>query len=182
MIIGLSGYARSGKDTVANIMVEKYGFTKLAFADPIREALYKLNPYIAGGFRLQYLVDKTGWDQAKDDYPEIRQLLQRLGAEIGREMWGPNFWIRQLVHRSMRSGERIVVPDVRYPNEAQAIREMNNSQIWRIKRPSYAPANSHKSETAMDDWKFDQIFMNNGSIKDLQLLLQTRISGMLTSK
>ena len=46
MIIGLSGYAQVGKDTVANYLVEKYGFVKVSFADPIREALYKLDPKV----------------------------------------------------------------------------------------------------------------------------------------
>ncbi len=44
MIIGLTGYAQSGKDTVANILVERYGFTRVAFADKIREFLYETNP------------------------------------------------------------------------------------------------------------------------------------------
>jgi dephospho-CoA kinase len=40
MIIGLTGYAQSGKDTVANILVENYGYQRVAFADPIRALLY----------------------------------------------------------------------------------------------------------------------------------------------
>jgi dephospho-CoA kinase len=44
MIIGISGYARSGKDTVANYLVEHHEFTRMAFADAMREALLRLNP------------------------------------------------------------------------------------------------------------------------------------------
>ena len=47
MIIGISGYARSGKDSVANILVQDFGFERRAFADKLREALYALNPIIA---------------------------------------------------------------------------------------------------------------------------------------
>ena len=49
MIIGLSGYAQSGKDTVAKVLIEEYGFTRIAFADKIREFLYDLNPQVKVG-------------------------------------------------------------------------------------------------------------------------------------
>ena len=42
VIIGLSGYAQSGKDTVANILVQHYGYKRVAFADKIRECLFAL--------------------------------------------------------------------------------------------------------------------------------------------
>ena len=45
-VIGLTGYAGSGKDTLANILVEEYGFTRIAFADKTKEFLYDLNPGI----------------------------------------------------------------------------------------------------------------------------------------
>ena len=69
MIIGLSGYARSGKDTVAQVLVEKYGFQRIAFADKIREFLYDLNPRLdhtlKDSLRLRDIVDVNGWEKAK---------------------------------------------------------------------------------------------------------------------
>ena len=46
MIIGLSGYAQVGKDTVAQILVEEYGYSRIGFADIIRNACYRLNPIV----------------------------------------------------------------------------------------------------------------------------------------
>jgi dephospho-CoA kinase len=46
MIIGLSGYARSGKDTAADHLVNEYGFTRYSFAAPMKEAMYRLNPIV----------------------------------------------------------------------------------------------------------------------------------------
>ena len=46
MIIGLSGYARSGKDAVAQVLVSEFGFKRVAFADPIRDLLYEMDPKI----------------------------------------------------------------------------------------------------------------------------------------
>ena len=61
MIIGLSGYAQVGKDTVANILVEHYGYTRIGFADIIRKAAYILDPLITlDGMRLAHAVDKSG--------------------------------------------------------------------------------------------------------------------------
>ena len=65
--IGLVGYSQSGKDTVADILVKNYGYTRVAFADKIREFLYGLNPMVAcspTGY-LQDLVNLVGWDAAK---------------------------------------------------------------------------------------------------------------------
>lgn len=175
LLIGLTGYARSGKDTVAQRLCAKNGFKQFAFADPIREALFKLNPIVNGGVRLQDIMKTYSWDDAKDEYPEIRHLLQRLGAEVGREMFGPNFWVRQIEHRIKHSNaERVVISDVRYPNEAQMIKD-NGGQIWRVRRTGFYPINNHGSESAMDKWKADQEFANTGSIADLHALIQTRM-------
>jgi len=175
LIVGLSGYARSGKDTIANQLVAKHDFKKMSFADPIKEALLKLNPIIQGGIRLKELVAEYGWEETKDEFPEARHLLQRLGAEVGREMFGPTFWIRQMEHRIKHSSaDRIVIADVRYPNEAQMIKA-NNGVVWRVRRPDFVPVNAHGSESAMDNWDFDQVFYNSGSVKDLQALVQARM-------
>ena len=65
MIIGLTGYAQSGKDTVAKILVENYGFTRIAFADKIREFLYETNPMydsiVGEPLFVKAKVDRDGW-------------------------------------------------------------------------------------------------------------------------
>ena len=82
MIIGLSGYAQVGKDTVANYLVENYGFVKVSFADPIREALYKLDPKIRidelTGASLASAVDHMGWEEVKrlSDQVVAEKMLQ----------------------------------------------------------------------------------------------------------
>ena len=48
VVIGLSGYASSGKDTVAQFLIEEHGFEKIAFADPIRNMLLAMNPIVHG--------------------------------------------------------------------------------------------------------------------------------------
>jgi hypothetical protein len=179
MIIGLTGYAQSGKDTVANILVENYGYQRVAFADPIRALLYEANPMLKEGYRVQGLVDVYGWDKVKVDYPEARDLLQRLGVGA-RKTFGDMFWVKHALNSLQLFGEvNYVITDVRYPNEAKAIRNYDNAQIWRIKRSGVLAVNAHNSESAMDGEKVDQIFMNNGTLDDLKVLIQTRMRGYI---
>jgi hypothetical protein len=174
MIIGLSGYAQVGKDSVANILVENYGYQRIAFADPIRKLLYEMNPAVKdGGYRVQGVVDGYGWEVAKTAFPEVRNMLQTLGVGA-RKVFGDMFWVQQAL-RQVHSEGNFVITDVRYPNEAKAIKEYDDSQIWRIKRSGVIPVNAHASETAMDGEKVDQIFINNGTLEDLKVLINTRM-------
>ena len=91
MIVGLSGYARSGKDTVAKTLINQYGFERIAFADPIRDMLVFVNPILENGSRLNEELRDVGWDNLKLR-SEVRRLLQELGM-AGREIMGNDIWI-----------------------------------------------------------------------------------------
>jgi hypothetical protein len=127
VIIGLSGYGRSGKDEAAKGLTEQHGFTRLAFADVLREFLYRLNPVVKPTYlrafpplvldaRVQAVIDRYGWDGYKETPygPEIRELLQRLGTEGGRELISDTIWIDATLKDAP---EKVVITDVRFPNE-----------------------------------------------------------------
>jgi len=177
MIIGLSGYAQSGKDTVANILVQHHGYKRVAFADKIRECLYALDTIISvrAEFPLQLseYFDDFGWEAAKK-VPEVRRLLQVLGTEVGRKIIDPQLWI-EMALGDIEAGNKIVVTDVRFPDEAQEIKWLFG-EIWRIERPNTKPANEHTSETAMDDWIFDRTLDNSGDIQMLEELVDDLIA------
>jgi hypothetical protein len=164
MIIGLSGYAQSGKDTVAELLCLNYGFKRISFALPMRDAIYTLNPLVEGTNRIVDLVDEYGWDVAKAN-PEVRRLLQVFGTEVGRNLFGETFWIDQAFKRA-EEYERVVFSDVRFPNEATAIQQ-RGGDVWRINRHNHAPVNGHKSEHAMDMFMFKHVLYNDGTIDDL---------------
>jgi dephospho-CoA kinase len=179
MIIGLTGYAQSGKDTVAKILVENYGFTRVAFADKIREYLYETNPMydsvVGEPLFVKAKVDRDGWDKAKQ-HPQIRRLLQNAGV-AARKTFGEGFWVHEAMKTMLndpRPDMNYVLTDVRFLNEADMIRA-NKGQIWRIKRLGIDAVNNHVSEHELDDYKVDQIFTNNGSIEDLKLMINTRM-------
>lgn len=174
MIIGLSGYAQSGKDTVAQHLIDNYGFTRIAFADPIREALLALDPTVPDypalpGIKLSWLVEKSGWESVKQESQEVRKLLQRMGTEVGREMFGQNFWVDQAMSKA-NGIDNVVITDVRFPNEYDAIKQ-NGGQVWRVNKLNHQPANSHQSETILDDFNFDWSIPNYGTIEDLYAII-----------
>lgn len=170
-IIGLSGWARTGKDTVAEHLVAAHGFKRMAFADPMREALLRLDPMVdaAAGFsiRVSDAIEKYGWDGYKESpYGlEIRALLQLLGTEVGRQMLGENVWVDYAM-KSIQDADNIVFTDVRFKNEAQAIKDAGGSVI-RIERDGVGPANEHISEHDLDQWDFDATIFNDLSIEHL---------------
>lgn len=170
-IIGLSGYARSGKDEAAKILVEEFGFTRVAFADKLREVLYQLNPLVISDkgqnfARVQWIVDNFGWDGYKKSIysDDMRQLLQRLGTEAGRQTLWDSIWI-DAAFASATENSKVVVTDCRFPNEAQAIKD-RGGEVWRIERLGVGPANSHPSETSLDNWKFDAWLGNDGTLEE----------------
>lgn len=162
MIIGLSGYAQSGKDTVAELLCLNYDYQRKAFADPMREALYRLNPLIKEGITLRESVDEYGWEVTKR-IGNTRELLQRFGTEVGRDMFGQKFWVEQ-AFKHVKIDDRVVFADVRFPNEAQRIKEMGG-QVWRIVRGD--AVNGHPSEHGLDKWMFDFYLYNDGTINEL---------------
>lgn len=177
MIIGLSGYARSGKDEAAKVLVEQFGFERIAFADKLRDFLYALNPIVSPTpedyftrpkhpVRLKEVIDDATWDGYKETgwSQEIRGLLQRLGTEAGRNVLGDNVWIDAALGGVKPDG-RYVVTDVRFPNEADAVRK-RNGRIWRVSRSGVGPANQHASETSLDDYDFDARIENDGSLEE----------------
>jgi hypothetical protein len=172
MIIGLSGYARSGKDEVAKILVEDYGFTRLAFADKIRQLLLAIDPSL-GGPKLSTIVAEYGWDVAKSK-AEVRTLLQHLGV-AARNLIDEHIWVTTVLNQIEENDKNYVITDVRFENEAVAIKLMGG-QLWRVKRLGVGPVNNHVSESELDWYKVDQIFVNNGSIEDLTMLIKTRMN------
>jgi len=113
-LIGIAGKARSGKDTAASYLLNKLGgdWSTASFADPMKAMLNAID------------VDTS--DEAKDlpsnQYGvSTRHMLQTLGTEWGRNLIADDFWLT--VFESMNAGRCLIVPDVRFENEADLIRE-----------------------------------------------------------
>jgi hypothetical protein len=167
--IGLHGFAGVGKDAVAEILSD-YGYTRVAFADKLREALYVLNPVIVFDeygyeLRVQDLVDNLGWDDAKRQYEEIRRMLQVIGTEVGREMIDQNVWV-DAAFKGLDKDKKYVFTDLRFENEHHAI-DSRLGMLVKIERPGVGAVNDHKSEKPLPDKWFDVRLVNDGTLEDL---------------
>lgn len=182
-LIGLAGAARSGKDTAASFLVG-LGWQRKAFADPVREMLYRLNPVLidplseAGTTTVAYEVDNHGWEYTKSEFPEVRGYLQRCGTEAGRQVIGEDVWVDALF-RGHRAWGPTVITDVRFPNEAQAIKERGGFvvQVVRPDQPLIDDAD-HVSERALDGWAFDETVLNDGTKGQLGHRLLSTVARM----
>lgn len=164
MIIGLSGYARSGKDTVAKELITSYGFTRIAFADKIRTMLSDINPILEDGHRLNEVLREFGWDLVKAR-SEVRRLLQELGV-AARKNIDPDVWVTAAI-KDIPNNDNVVITDVRFINEAVTIKHMGG-EIWRVNRPGFSPVNGHESETQLDNYPFDRVINNDSDIQNLK--------------
>lgn len=169
MILAIAGWAQVGKDTVAEILSERYGMVHTSVGQPIKDSLYALNP-IVGTFlggreaRVREIVDDHGWEEAKKQWTEIRELLQRLGNEASRDVLGADIWVKAAIKNA---GPDAVFSSVRFQNEARAIAAAGG-YIIRINRPGTAPINDHISEIDMDEYAYDRVIENDGTLADLE--------------
>lgn len=178
-IIGLNGYARSGKDAAASALVAD-GWERIAFADALRDIAYAIDPYVelsgdiegypwydnTNYYRLSTVIGWLGWEQAKAEHPDVRRLLQRLGTEGGRDILGKNIWVDTAFKRARMDGAGLVITDVRFQNEAEAIRE-RGGKVVRLNRPGIGPVNEHSSDNAMEGFIFDAYIYNGGPLSEL---------------
>lgn len=176
LLIAVSGKLGSGKDYIAeNILCPLLGpdvaISRMAFADQIKVNVASRNDNVQ---LEQCLVGNKS--------PELRRLLQLEGTESGRDLYGPDIWVKTLETwiklRKIR-GDRldvVLVTDCRFPNEAQWILD-NGGLLIRTLAPQrnefalqqesggnpeiYANIATHRSETALDGFNFQYVVHND---------------------
>ena len=159
----MSGKARSGKGTAAEVMLREYTGIPFAFADDIKTIAYEY----------------FGWHGEKDELG--RKLLQDIGT-IGRN-YNRDLWANKTVDRIQewsRDNQLAVVTDTRYPNEIQRVkREFSDVVTIRITRDSVEKL-KHPSETALDQWTdWDYLVENNGSLEEFQKKILEIMEGII---
>lgn len=155
LLVGLTGYAQTGKDTIASVLVNKYGFKRVAFADKLKEFTLATDSYIRD------LVQMYGWEDAKKD-PYVRERLQNVGV-AARDVFGEDFWIQQ---SGIGEYGSFVISDVRFRNESEYVRRRGGI-IVRVTRDGVGPVNEHISDQ-LEGVEHDYIFDNSGSLEDLE--------------
>lgn len=165
-IIGLHGLPRSGKDTVARILISTKRFERLAFADPLKEAAaILLNRPVGQCHGLD--VGGVPYDR-EQVMPEwgfsMRWFLQVFGTECMRNQIAEDFWTRRMAAAIASSppDARLVITDVRFDNETNFLRRMG-AQIVEVYRPGLVRSGHSSDQPVSCDW----VLVNNGTLDDL---------------
>ena len=161
-MIGLAGLKGAGKNTAAQVLVDKLGYVEEALAAPLKRIAEILNPVLPGGGQLSDLLKYYTWDEVKQ-FLEVRQYLQILGKEAIRDQLGESVLIHALENR-MNWEQDYVITDVRFPNEVEWV-QMKGIVLW-IDNPKCKP-DGHSSENLQLIDRADYVVVNDGTIEDL---------------
>jgi hypothetical protein len=173
MIIGLTGKKGSGKDTVGSHLVNEYGFERAGFADLLKQAvaaLFDVTVEQADQWKNEY-VDVAVEDRyfgtgvATHSQQSWREMLQRFGTEMGRETFGPNFWVDQFWLKHGHE-ESLVITDVRFDNEAESIIKRDGF-IFEIIRSNMDDVDTHASEAGINSKYITTTIRNQSSFDKL---------------
>jgi len=176
MLIGMCGAAGSGKDTVASIL----GFERVAFADPLYEMVA-----IVTGMTPDEMRDREAKERPIDwlGGHSPRQLLQTLGTEWGRNTVSQTIWIDTAMRRVQRlldEGKNVVITDVRFDNEAAAIKAAGGV-VWQVVRGAggiHGLAARHASEAGISPLLVDRVLGNWSTIERLRQTVEGAIEGL----
>lgn len=158
-LIGLTGPAGCGKDTLADHLCTEHGFARYAFAEPLKRMLRAIG------------VDAD--TRATKELPHAlfgaspRRMAQTLGTDWMREMIVSDGWLRLAAQFVDVAGSNVVITDCRFENEAAFIRA-RGGVIWHVERPGTRAVEAHKSEAGVEREPGEPVLWNSGTIAQLQ--------------
>jgi hypothetical protein len=195
MLISVCGFIGSGKDTVAEYLVNQHSFKKESFANPLKDvlaaefgwdrALLEGNTPQSRAWR--ETVDPWWADRLNVANISPRYMMQYLGTEIFRNQFHNDIWTVSLAKRIEQSQGKLVISDSRFPNEIAMLKQQG-FKFLRIKKgpdPDWfdtatqasagcaiAASNLeelgiHSSEWSWLNTKFDYVIENNGTLSQL---------------
>lgn len=190
MIVGICGLIGSGKDTIADYLVNIHGFRRDSFAASLKDAVSAVF-----GWDRDMLEGRTRtsreWRERPDQWwsdrlgREItpRLVLQLWGTEVCRRGFHDDIWIASIENKLRDSLDDVVISDCRFPNEIEAIRKVGGRVVRVVRGPDphwfnlaqqhylhgieLAKDMPHSSEWAWAGTKFDAVIDNNSSMDDL---------------
>jgi hypothetical protein len=205
MIIGVCGFIGSGKDTIADYLVNFHEFRRESFASTLKDAVASVF-----GWDRTMLEGRTKeareWREQVDPWwaerlamPTLtpRWVLQYWGTEVCRKGFHDDIWIASLENKLRNSKDHVVISDCRFPNEISSIKNAGGQIVWvqrgalpewyevavDANRGSNVALNElkrlkiHASETAWVGTKFDAIIDNNSTIDALYAQAQILVVG-----
>jgi hypothetical protein len=162
-IVGITGLKRSGKDTSAEFLVNKYGYDCYSFAQPLKDMISVLLHCVDCNDR--YYTEMHKEENIPGINASYRKLTQTIGTEWGRHMIDDNIWVNML-EVNTEYVDKVVISDVRFDNEAKWIKN-NGGIIIKVSRPGLQHVDNHVSEKGVDESYIDHFITNEGTVDDL---------------
>jgi hypothetical protein len=196
MLIGILGRMNSGKGTVADELVEVYGFRQDSFAATLKDITSQIfgwdRELLSGSSSesREFREEVDEWWSEKLGIPNFtpRLALQLIGTDVFRNNFHENIWVLSAMRR-YQDGENVVISDCRFPNEVQIIRELGGRIIrvdrgenpfwWEVAKKAAAGdeaaiaemakphINIHASEWAWSNEHADELIHNDGTLEQL---------------
>ncbi len=209
MIIGFVGFIGSGKDTAADYLVNFHGFRRDSFANTLKDAVAAVfgwdRTLLEGRTReaREWREQVDPWWAERLNMPNLtpRLMLQLWGTEVCRNGFHDDIWIASLENKMRKTGDDIVISDVRFPNEIKAIHNAGGRVVrvvrgsdpewyqdalnvnagptnmsWAISKARLESLKIHSSETSWIGDGIDVEIDNNGTIDDLYAQIKNLVS------
>ena len=130
MIIGVCGFIGSGKDTIADYLVNIHQFRRESFANTLKDAVSQVfgwdRDMLEGRTRQsrEWRERVDPWWAKRLNMPDLtpRWILQYWGTEVCRRAFHDDIWIAALENKLRSSNDDIVISDCRFPNEIKSIK------------------------------------------------------------
>ena len=210
MIIGFVGFIGSGKDTAADYLVNFHGFRRDSFANTLKDAVSAVFGWdrvlLEGRTKeaREWREQVDTWWAERLDMPNLtpRLMLQLWGTEVCRNGFHDDIWIASVENKMRKTGDDIVISDVRFPNEIKAIKQAGGKVVrvvrgadpewyddarnvnagptnmnWAISKMRMEKLGIHASETAWIGNGIDLEIDNNGTIDELFAQIKNLVSG-----
>jgi hypothetical protein len=215
MIVGFVGFIGSGKDTAADYLVNFHGYRRDSFANTLKDAVA-----CVFGWDRVLLEGRTTEAREWREQPDLwwsnrlgrnitpRLMLQLWGTEVCRNGFHDDIWIASLENKMRKTGDNIVISDVRFPNEIKAIHNAggivvrikrgadpewydaavsvnagpNGNTTWSLSRAKLSQLNIHASETAWVGGAIDHTVYNDTTIDALFEQIKNLVSDPLDAK
>lgn len=199
IVLALSGWKMSGKDTTADYLCAEYGFRKVSFAA-------KLKDMVANTYNVprEYLDSPTHKEMPLHNLPVIPsdkttdRLQEMFRTELRNGYWTPralcilegsvkravysNYWVREAINTIISDPvHNYVITDMRYSTEADTMKMLfPHIQVVRIDRFDSSPTED-PSERDMDTYPFDYTFSNRAGKEELHAQIDSLIIRLSSS-
>jgi hypothetical protein len=177
MLIGICGLIGSGKDTVAERLVNEHGYKRDSFAKSLKDAVASMfnwdRDMLEGrGESSRHWREQPDkfWSERFGREVSPRTILQQFGTEVMRGQMYDGIWVDSCIGRY--KGQNTVISDTRFVNEIKTIKA-HGGKIICVKRgqlptqKEMQEKGAHKSEWDWLDSKFDYVIDNDGTKDDL---------------